>query len=137
VVAAVSLETDLIRDEGLRLKPYRCTAEKLTIGVGRNLDDVGITKDEAMVLLRNDIAEAERGLLAEFPWYLRLSEARREVLINMAFNMGIPTLKGFAKMWAALKIGKFDRAADEMLGSTWARQVGPRAQRLAVKMRKG
>lgn len=46
----------LIRHDGLRLKPYRDTRNKLTIGVGRNLDDVGITREEALMLPNNEIA---------------------------------------------------------------------------------
>ena len=63
------LKEQLIRHEGLRLKPYRCTANKLTIGVGRNLDDVGISEDEALILLENDIIKVQRQA-ENFPWFL-------------------------------------------------------------------
>ncbi len=132
------LKEMLIRHEGLRLKPYRDSVGKLTIGVGRNLDDVGISEEEALYLLENDIRRAEKiavecasshGVLFE-----SLPEDAQLVLIDMAFNLGYK-LKGFKKMFSALKRRDFDEAAWEMLDSRWARQVGKRATELAEIMR--
>jgi len=132
------LEAELTRDEGLRLKPYRCTAGKLTIGVGRNLEDSGISEDEAGYLLRNDIARIESELDDHLPWWRDLrSDARQRVLANMAFNLGIGGLLKFQRMLVAAKNGNYEIAANEMLGSLWARQVGNRATRLANMMRAG
>ena len=128
------LEKALLRDEGLRLKPYRDSVGKLTIGIGRNLDDVGITEDEAISLMRNDIRKV-KGELNQFAWYRRLDELRKEVLINMCFNMGLPTLLKFKNMIKALDECDYLTAADEMLDSLWASQVGERAVRLARIMR--
>lgn len=103
------LRAELIRDEGLKLRVYRCTAGKRTIGVGRNLDDVGIrqaetrllgittataiargiTREQAMVLLDCDIDACERDLDAKLPWWRTQSDARQRVLLNMCFNLGI------------------------------------------------
>ena len=96
-----SIEDQLILHEGLRLKPYRCTAGKLTIGVGRNLEDKGISHDEAMILLRNDIAEVT-AQLEQFDWFRALGPVRRKVLIDMCFNLGMAGLLGFQKMIEAL-----------------------------------
>ena len=131
------LKKELIRDEGLRLVPYRCSAGKLTIGVGRNLDDVGITESEAMHLLVNDIMRSKNATLTIIPDLLELSEQRQRVLVNMCFNLGPWGLRNFRKMLAAIAERDFSRAADEMLDSKWARQVGPRATRLAKMMRDG
>lgn len=131
------LKMQLEIDEGIRLKPYRCTAGKLTIGVGRNLDDNGITKGEAMFMLDNDIAKIERELDVTFPWWKQMSEKRQQVLCNMCFNLGLTRLKGFKRMLASMKAGKYNEAAEEMLASAWAKQVGVRALRLASKMRIG
>ena len=131
------IEQALVRDEGLRTRPYRCTAGKLTIGVGRNLDDVGITPAEAMALLRNDINVVTVALDARLPWWRTLDEARQHVIINMAFNMGIATLLTFKNTLALIQAGKFEDAAAAMLQSKWARQVGPRARRLAAQMKEG
>lgn len=131
-----SIEEQLVLHEGLRLKPYRDTVGKLTIGVGRNLDDVGITRAEALFLLRNDVEEV-RTQLERYPWYTQLDPVRQKVLIDMAFNLGIGGLMQFRKMLAALEAGDYGKTADEMLDSKWARQVGKRAQRLAEMMRTG
>lgn len=126
----------LIRQEALKLFPYRCTKGKLTIGVGRNLDDVGISKNEAMVLLENDIDRAFT--LAEgFDWFAGLSEVRQDVVVNMIFNMGLGKFKEFSQMISALERGRYELAAAEMLESKWADQVGGRATELAKMMKNG
>jgi lysozyme len=131
------LRDQLIIDEGLRLKPYKDTKGILTIGVGRNLDDVGISHDEAMALLDTDIANHAADLDRELPWWSRLDDARQLVLANMAFNLGIQRLLLFKKMLDHLARGEYDAAADEMQASSWAGQVGPRATRLIATMRGG
>ena len=132
----LTLEDQLIRDEALRLKPYRDSVGKLTIGVGRNLDDVGISRDEAINLLGNDIERASAFLRTQLPWTLSLDEVRRAALINMAFNMG-GKLMGFAHFLQKLQAGDFVGAAKEMLDSLWAQEVGDRAQRLAKQIETG
>jgi len=132
-----TLQKALVRDEGLRTRPYRCTAGKLTIGVGRNLDAVGITPAEAMAMLDNDIKTVATQLDAKLPWWRNLDEARQHVLANMAFNMGIETLCTFTNTLALVQAGKYDDAGKAMLQSKWAGQVGPRATRLAVQMQTG
>jgi lysozyme len=129
----VTLKEQLRRDEGFRLKPYRDTVGKLTIGCGRNLDDKGISAEEAYLLLDHDIAEV-RASLARFDWFTALDEARQGVCLNMAFNLGVGGLLAFVKMIQALEVQNWDRAATEMLDSLWARQVGARATRLAEQM---
>lgn len=128
---------ELKRDEGVRLKPYQCTAGKTTIGVGRNLDDRGITEHEADYLLLNDIELVTVQLDKSIPWWRDLSDARQRVLANMCFNLGISGLLYFKNTLAAMKAGKYDDAADGMLKSLWAKQVGQRAIRLAKMMREG
>ena len=124
------LKQALLRDEGLRFRPYLCPAGKRTIGVGRNLDDRGITKAEAMMLLDNDISLVESELDHELPWWRALPDGPDRALANMAFNMGVPRLLGFRKMLEALKRGDYATAAKEAQNSQWAQQVGDRAQRV-------
>ena len=131
------LKQQLLRHEGLRLKPYRDTVGKLTIGVGRNLDDRGITEAEAYYLLDHDIMWVRNEVENTFPVYAELNTARQDVILNMAFNMGVPKLRGFVKMWLALERGNFTRAAEEMLESRWAEQVKGRAKELAEQMDTG
>jgi len=133
----MSLVEQLVRDEGLRLKPYRDSVGKLTIGVGRNLDDVGVTQAEALALLANDIQNARNHLEQYLPWAGGLDEVREAALVNMCFNMGIGGLMNFRKFLAALQAGDYKTAAAEMLDSLWAQQVGPRAQRLALQIETG
>ncbi|MDD2229527.1 MAG: glycoside hydrolase family protein [Candidatus Cloacimonetes bacterium] len=132
------IKEQLIRHEGLRLKPYRCTAGKLTIGVGRNLDDRGISQKEAYVLLENDIQNCEKQIMDEIPEiYNVLDEVRKSVLLNMCFNLGIGGLLGFNNTLAFIAAGDWERAANGMLASKWAKQVGRRAIELSELMRKG
>lgn len=131
------LSRDLLRDEGCELKPYRCTAGALSLGIGRNLDANGISRDEALYMLDNDIRKVTRELYDAFPWYSGLPEASQRALCNMAFNLGLPRLRGFRELLAALEAGEWEVAGREALGSLWARQVGQRAHRIADLFRQG
>ena len=131
------LTTLLIQDEGMRLKPYRCSAGKLTIGVGRNLDDVGITEEEALMLLKRDIRHVLKTCRETFSWFFGLSEVRQIVVASMIFNLGISRFLRFKKTIAYIQAQDVERAAVEMLDSKWATQVGRRADRLAHMMREG
>ena len=132
-----TLQALLIRHEGLRLKPYTCTAGKMTIGVGRNLDDNGITEVEAMNMLDRDIAVTTATLRDEFPWFADLDRTRKDAVISLGFNLGMPRLKGFKKFLAAMEAKDYEMAATEALDSKWATQVGKRAIELAGMIRTG
>lgn len=131
------LRAQLERHEGLRLKPYLDTVMKMTIGYGRNLDDVGITQDEAHYLLSGDIDRVIRGLTARYPWFVDLDPVRQAVLVNMGFNLGLGRLSLFLKMLTAVKNKQYGLASDEMIDSAWHTQVGGRAGELAAQMRTG
>jgi lysozyme len=133
----VVLTTHLQADEGLRLLPYTDTVGKLTIGWGRNLTDDGINRAEAAILLQHDINRHTTDLFRLDPIVARLSGVRQIVLANMAFNLGTSRLAGFIKLWARLAVEDYAGAAREMRTSTWASQVGERAQRLAAAMETG
>lgn len=127
----------LKKHEGLRLKPYRCTSNKLTIGYGRNLEDRGITVAEAEYLLDNDIAEATaqaRTLVSNFD---QLSENRQAVLIDMTFNMGIDEMRNWRVTLGFVEAGDFKAAAYNMRLSRWFKQVGSRATELIQMMENG
>ena len=123
--------------EGERLKVYKCTAGKLTIGVGRNLEDRGISVEESNMLLDNDLAAFQVELLRKLPWVADLDDVRQRVLIDMAFNLGISGLLTFKNTLAAIKRGDYEKAAPMMLDSKWATQVGKRAERLSTMMLTG
>ena len=127
----------LMLHEGVRLKPYHDTVGKLTIGVGRNLDDVGITRDEAMYLLNNDVNRTVAALRAAYTWYAELSAPRQDAITDMAFNLGLAGFGKFHQTIAALEDRRWSDAAKEMLDSQWATQVGQRANELATMIETG
>ena len=129
-----NLEKMMVRHEGLKLKPYHCPNGKLTIGVGRNLEDRGISKDEALALMRNDILLAFGELSAHVPIFCELGNVRQAVLIDMCFNLGLPRFLKFERMLEALDAMDFETVAKEMLNSKWASQVKNRAVELAELM---
>jgi len=137
LTTAMGIFDQLKRDEGLRLKPYKDSVGKLTIGYGRNLDDKGISQAEAEQMLHDDVRDTAAALQRALPWSAGLDDARLGVLLNMAFNMGVQALILFRNTLALIQAGDYDKAADEMLKSKWAAQVGPRAHRLALQMRSG
>lgn len=128
--------TWLKADEGLVLQPYKCSANKTTIGYGRNLEDCGINEDEANFLLINDYDRAELDAVSFIgaEVFVTLSEERKAVLVCMAFNLGLTRLNKFVKFKAAIKKNDFDEASRQMLDSKWSRQVGARSHRLASFM---
>lgn len=121
----------LKKHEGLRLKPYKCSAGKLTIGYGHNLEDKGLSKEFAEVLLLQDTSDCIQALNIYLPWWERKPGGIKIVLINMCFNLGITGLLSFKKTLAAIKEDSYDKAAKEMLDSKWAVQVGNRATELS------
>lgn len=119
------LQRLLIKHEGMRLKPYEdVLTEDITIGVGRNLDSIGLSEDEVLYLLDNDISRCSRELLYHFKWYPELCRVRQEAMINLCFNLGMTRLRTFKKALKAMSEGEYDIAADEFLDSKWATQVG-------------
>jgi lysozyme len=122
--------------EGRRRLPYRDTKGKLTIGVGFNLDDVGLYDDEIDFILKRRIERA-MAEAAKLPVYPNLSPARKSVIVDMVFNMGLQKVLGFKNMLSNLKLGIWDLAAQDMLNSEWADEVGNRAIQLAEVMKSG
>ena len=148
----------LIAHEGLRLQVYKDSLGIATIGIGRNLEDRGITPEElewmdipnmaivhtmgiteadAMYLAQNDVQIVEEELLRSHPCVENLDAVRQLVLVDMAFNMGVPRLGKFKKMWAAIHENNFEEAAKEMLDSRWANQVKSRSTKLPHAMHTG
>jgi lysozyme len=127
----------LKRHEGYRRTAYADTVGKLTVGYGRNLDDVGVSRDEAAMLLENDVTAAIAACLQVWPWLSTLDDVRAAVIVEMAVNMGVTKLRGFKKMLAACEKGDYATASAEMIDSAWRAQVGARAYRLAQQMATG
>ncbi|MCR4342141.1 MAG: glycoside hydrolase family protein [Gemmatimonadaceae bacterium] len=131
------LREELRRDEGVKLRPYVDTTGHVTIGCGRNLTDVGISLEEAELLLENDMRRVDAALVEAMPWVETLDPVRKRVVQNMCFNLGLSGLMGFRVMLHHLRAGDYDGAANAMADSKWTEQVGRRAQRLIVMMRTG
>ena len=131
------LKDDLILHEGYRSKPYVDTVGKITIGVGFNLDDNGLPSKIIEELLDMTMKEAIENAQSFIRNFDDLSDNRKAVLANMAFNLGLNRFRGFKRLRAAVETSQFDLAAMEMLNSHWAKQVGQRATYLADKMKQG
>lgn len=128
------------KDEGCVLYAYRDTLGYLTIGYGRLIDKNkggGISQSEAEQLLQNDIDHKLSELRNKLPWFDRLDDPRKGVLLNMAFQMGVSGLMGFRNTLAKIQAGDYENAASNMLKSKWASQTPNRAKRMAEQMRTG
>lgn len=123
--------------EGVEHKPYKCTAGYLTIGVGRNIEERGLSDDEIDYILNNDVNIATDELVDTFDWYSDLDDVRQRVVVDMVFNLGMPRFKQFKNMIAAIEAGDWMEASNQMMDSRWAQQVGLRASRLAEMMETG
>ena len=133
------LISELIIDEGLRLKIYFDSKGVPTIGVGHNLRDKPISEAAAFFIVGDDVHDVEVDLDKHLQWWRKLDETRQRVLANMCFNMGVARLLGFHKFLGFAEAGDYAGAASEMLDSKWAREdVQPtRSQRLSAMMRDG
>lgn len=131
------LKKALIRFEGYEKKPYRCTQGKLTIGVGHNLDDNGLSDAAIDFILEEDIMIATAFAMKAVPGFLVMNYARQDAIILMIFQLGIARFLGFKKALSAIKAGDYETAAREMLASDWAKQTPERAIETAEMMRVG
>ena len=142
----------LIKHEGLSLMPYRCPLGKLTIGVGRNLEDNplnyeekralgdymhGITKNGAMMLLRNDINRCYLEAKKIFVGFEDLCDDRKYALVDMCFQLGAKGVRKFRIMRKAIENRDFVRASEACLASNYAKQTPKRANKIAKVIRFG
>ena len=129
----------LKRHEGVRSKVYVCSAGYETIGVGRNISatGLGLDPDEIDFLLMNDITRVRQELNRVFKWFDGLDAARKDAMIDIAFNLGLTVLCKFEKSLAYMESGDYMLAADEFLDSNWAKQVGNRAIEVTDMIRTG
>lgn len=132
----------LIRHEGENKKganhfPYKCPAGKITLGWGRNIQERGISDDEAMLMLHNDIHISYRELDGAFGWFEMLDGVRQMALADMHFNMGMTKLSKFINMIAAFAAKDYETAADEAKDSHWYNQVGARGREIVHMVRTG
>lgn len=154
------LREQLVLNEGLKLKPYTCTAGKRTIGIGRNFQDVpfsvqecvvlfgtssisfnnadkalskGITKEQAFMLLDNDIKKCVKQLEKQSFWdAVSDSDERSRAIIDLCFNMGIGTLLTFKNTLKFIEEKDWKNAAENLVKSKWYGQVGDRGKRIVT-----
>lgn len=129
----------LRRHEGVEKHVYLDTEGLETIGVGRNISKtgLGLSDDEVDYLLQNDISRVTAELIKALPWLSTLNEARRDAMISLGFNLGLPRLLLFKNALDSMSSGDFDAAADHFLDSRWATQVKGRAIELTDMIRSG
>lgn len=148
-----TIQEQLIKHEGFKKFPYldccgqewrqcRCEAKgKLTIGTGRNLDDVGLSDNEIHYLLENDIGRVRAELDQALPWWRSMDDIRQQVLIDLGFNLGVLTPPGKAKLltWGPtlelFRTGQYAAVADRISKFPWHTQVGRRALALEAMLR--
>tara|TARA_Y100001963_G_C6609378_1_gene366315 strand:+ start:77 stop:508 length:432 start_codon:yes stop_codon:yes gene_type:complete len=135
------ITASLMIEEGFRAHAYYDTAvpPRLTIGFGRNIDreggGLGISEDEAELMLRNDIDRSVKEC-ENWYWFERQPDRVKRVLIELCFQLGYPSLSNFNRMLTAISNDNYSTAADELLDSKFAReQVPHRAKRLADRLR--
>lgn len=136
----MDLEQLLIKEEGFRSEAYQDHLGYWTIGYGKLIDarkGGGITKEEGLYLLRNEIKVKTTELEHALPWISTLDATRRTVLIAMAFQMGVAGVLGFKNTLAAIQAGDFAKAARGIRGSKWAQQTPGRAERMARAIETG
>ena len=130
-----NLRKTLIADEGLKLSLYKCTSGKNTIGVGRNLDDRGISEETAMQMLDEDIDLVMHEVSQSINFFHDLPDIVQQALCNLVFNMGISRFLAFKKTLVHLRNQEWDKAADELLDSKYATQLPNRSKRVADMIR--
>lgn len=113
--------------EGMVLKPYECSQGYTSIGIGRNLEANGISEEEAMVLLDNDIIKCFKNLDKQWPVWRNFPEDAQAIVLDLVFNLGINSWMSFRKTRAYMELGEWEKAGDELLNSKYAQQVGRRA----------
>ena len=122
------------KHEGFRSKPYPDPIhgwDVPTFGIGFTY----ITEEESEYLLKRRVARIREQLTTSIPKFTSLSENIQNILIEMAFQLGIVGLLRFKKTLTAISNEDYEEAAKEMLDSKWARQVPRRATAMASRVR--
>lgn len=137
---STNLIEQLISEEGEVLHAYNDHLGFATIGVGRLIDKRrggGITQEESRYLLSNDVAKITNAVEKALPFYSQLNDARKAVIVGMAFQMGVAGLLGFKNTLQLVRLEKYKEAGDGILNSLWAKQTPERAKRMAKQMATG
>lgn len=131
------LETELIVDEGKRLKPYKDTHGNVSIGIGRNLSGVGISEKECQDMFVDDCISAISALDTYINWWRSSPPNVQRVLINLCFNMGWQKFSAFHQFLQLVQAGDYEAAANDLQSTTWWSQVGGRGPRMVNRLLAG
>jgi lysozyme len=134
------LADQIAKHEGVKKFAYKCPAGKWTIGIGRNIDEdggIGLSDAEIYTLLNNDIQRTDEELTNAFRFYDDLDRVRKDAMINICFNIGLPRLRGFKMALKLMETKDYPEASMEFLNSLWASQVGQRALDIAHMIQYG
>jgi lysozyme len=135
--------------DGKRIGPRKRTIRgKLTVGKGRNLEDVGLSDDEIEYLFENDVRRAVEGARRLIRNFDALSENRRVVVASLVYMMGEKGFAAWRETRKVIEAGRFDLAALHIEQSKLYRQLGgdppgtddgrlERPEELARMMREG
>lgn len=124
------------KHEGRRQHVYKCTAGKLTVGVGHNLEAKAMPDCVIDLLFACDLDDAEKDC-KQYKYFAGLNQVRQAALIDMSFQLGRSRLAAFKKMHAHLKAEDYKGAARECLNSLYATQTPRRAQTIADLLDRG
>lgn len=124
-------------DEGVRLMPYKDQFGNLTIGCGRNLTADGISESEMEMMLASDVNHAAVAAATLFNFDATISDERKAALVNLSFNLGEEKLSKFTQFVGFVNARDWNGAADDLIQTKYATEVGPRAQRICDKLRNG
>lgn len=133
------LENTLILHEGVSKFAYTDTTGHITVGVGRNISKTGqgLSTDEIMFLLKNDIDRVYRSI-CHYQWFERCNEVRRDVLIELGFNIGVEGLLSFKDFLSALEVNNPGQAVRALESSKWIHEVGEsRSQDILYRVQYG
>lgn len=125
----VKISKHILKMEGKKTHPYKCSAGQITIGIGRNLTDNGLSEDEIEYLFEHDMMRVEAEAISEFgdKRWESFSLKVKLVILDMLFNMGLSRFKTFKKMIKALKQFNWREASEELRNSRYFRQNTSRA----------
>lgn len=131
LLLVLSVQDHIKSNEGFRAKPYFDSKGFITIGYGRNLQAVGISKKTAQIMLEEDISKCKKQLVKHYPWYLERKYNVQVVMIDMCYGLGFYGLAKFKNMLAALLAENYVLAAEELLNSPYGEDLPNRSQRNA------
>ena len=127
----MSLIDNIKISEGYRSKVYKCTEGYDTIGYGFAIKDLELDEDICDMILERKVGKLVERLEKNLPYLRSLPKDAQDVLIEMAYQMGVSGLLKFKKTLMYVESKDYKDASVEMLDSRWAKQTPNRAKKLS------